>query len=190
MILPRRAADAEIIAGDVVRLVGEPSASLAAYDPTWLREAMFTVRYVGDDATVDVQLELIEDYVIETVPIAIVRPRRRQPAAEPATSHAAGRARGPQPDPSRFVMASEPADGRNCRCECTEARRFSSPFGRDCRDGGVWPTRAFAGPLQALNFREAGSRQSLGELVNGPAIGGHDLVIEGGDLVTYEDSNH
>lgn len=68
------AADAEIVAGDVVRLVGEPSDSLAAYDPTWLRETMFTVRYVGDDATVDVQPELIEDYVIETVPIAIVRP--------------------------------------------------------------------------------------------------------------------
>jgi hypothetical protein len=75
-------------------------------------------------------------------------------------------------------------------CECTEARRLSSPFGRDCRDGGVWPMRAFAGPLQALNFREAGSRQSLGELVNGPAIGGHDLVVEGGDLVPYEESNH
>ncbi len=43
---------------------------------------------------------------------------------------------------------------------------------------------AFAGPLQALNFREAGSRQSLGELVNGPAIRGHDLVVGGGDLVT------
>jgi hypothetical protein len=54
--------------------VGEPPASLAAYDPTWLRETVFIVRYVGDDATVDVQPELIEDYTIETVPIAIVRP--------------------------------------------------------------------------------------------------------------------
>jgi hypothetical protein len=34
----------------------------------------------------------------------------------------------------------------------------------------MWPMGAFAGPLQALNFREAGSRQSLGELVNGPEI--------------------
>jgi hypothetical protein len=63
-----------MVAGDVVRLVGEPSASLAAYDPTWLRETMFPVRCVGDDATVDVQPELIDDYMIETVPIAIVRP--------------------------------------------------------------------------------------------------------------------
>jgi hypothetical protein len=49
---------------------------------------------------------------------------------------------------------------------------------------------AFTGPLQALNFGEAGSRQSLGELVNGPAIGGHDLVVEGGDPVTYENRKH
>ena len=41
-----------------------------------------------------------------------------------------------------------------------------------------------------LNFREASSRQTLGELVNGPAIGGHDLVIEGRDLVTDEDGEH
>src|SRR5258706_12796221 len=34
VILPRRAADAEIIAGDVMRHVGEPSASPAAYNPT------------------------------------------------------------------------------------------------------------------------------------------------------------
>ena len=74
MILPRRAADAEIVADDVARIVSEPSASLAAYDSTWLRETMFTVPYVGDDATVDMQPELIDDYVIETVPIAIVRP--------------------------------------------------------------------------------------------------------------------
>lgn len=67
-------ADAAILPGDVVRLVSEPPASLAAYDPTRLRDTAFIVRYVGDDATVDVQPELIDDYVIETVPIAIVRP--------------------------------------------------------------------------------------------------------------------
>jgi hypothetical protein len=65
--------DAAILAGDAVRLVGEPPASLAAYDPAWLRDTVFVVRYVGEDATVDVQPELIDDYVIETVPIAIVR---------------------------------------------------------------------------------------------------------------------
>src|SRR5262245_49447550 len=58
--------------------------------------------------------------------------------------------------------------------------RLSSPFGGDRRDGGVRPLSAFAGPLQALDLHEAGSRQPLGELVNGPAIGGHDLVVEGG----------
>lgn len=47
---------------------------------------------------------------------------------------------------------------------------------------------AFAGPLQALDLREAGSRQSLGELADGPVIGGHDFVIEGSDLVTVDDS--
>jgi hypothetical protein len=100
VILPRRAADAEIVAGDVARIVSEPSASLAAYDPTWLRETMFTVPYVGDDATVDMQPELIDDYVIETVPIAIVRPtqsptRRRTRASRrsnaPGLSDCAGR---------------------------------------------------------------------------------------------------
>jgi hypothetical protein len=46
----------------------------ADHDPTWLREAVFVVRYVGDDATVDVQTDLTEDYLIETVPIASVQP--------------------------------------------------------------------------------------------------------------------
>jgi hypothetical protein len=69
-------AEAAIVAGDEVRLVGEPPPSLAAYDPNWLRETVFVVRYVGDDATVDVQPELWSDYVIETVPIATVTPVR------------------------------------------------------------------------------------------------------------------
>ena len=66
-------AEAAIVAGDEVRLVGEPPPSLAAYDPNWLRETVFVVRYVGDDATVDVQPELWSDYVIETVPIVLGR---------------------------------------------------------------------------------------------------------------------
>jgi len=60
-----------------VRLVGEPPASLTAeYDATWLRETVFVVRYVGDDATIDVQPNLTEDYLIKTVPMAIVKPAR------------------------------------------------------------------------------------------------------------------
>ncbi len=59
---------------------------------------------------------------------------------------------------------------------------------RDCRDGDVWPKRAFAGARQTLNFREASPCQPLGELVNGPAVSGHHLVVESGDLIPYEDS--
>jgi len=39
-----------------------------------LRETVFVVRYIGDDATVHVQPELTVDYLIETVPIANVEP--------------------------------------------------------------------------------------------------------------------
>jgi hypothetical protein len=73
------AADAAIMPGDEVRLVGEPPASLAAeYDATWLRETVFVVRYVGDDAKVDVQPDLTEDYLIEAVPIFVVKPASTQ----------------------------------------------------------------------------------------------------------------
>ena len=72
------AADTAILPGDKVRLAGRPPASLADYDPGWLRKTVFVVRYVGDDATVDVQPDLTEDYVIEAVPIANVKPARRQ----------------------------------------------------------------------------------------------------------------
>jgi hypothetical protein len=70
------AADAAIVPGDEVRIVGEPAGSLAQYDATWLRETVFVVRYVGDDATVDVQPDLVEDFLIEAVPTAIVKPAR------------------------------------------------------------------------------------------------------------------
>jgi hypothetical protein len=69
-------ADDVIRPGDDVRLTGELPASLAEYDETWLRETVFVVRYVGDDATVDLQPELHEDYVIEVVPTANVSPAR------------------------------------------------------------------------------------------------------------------
>jgi hypothetical protein len=112
VILPRRAADAEIVADDVARIVSEPSASLAAYDPTRLRETMFTVPYVGDDATVDMQPELIDDYVIETVPIAIVRPRRRPTRRRTSDRfYAADRA-------SRCVTSGQAPNIRLCRSQC------------------------------------------------------------------------
>ncbi|ADU11479.1 hypothetical protein ML5_6035 [Micromonospora sp. L5] len=60
--------------GDEVRLVGEVPESLADYDETWLRETTFVVRYVGRNAMVDLQPDLIEDYVIATVPAASVQP--------------------------------------------------------------------------------------------------------------------
>jgi hypothetical protein len=72
------ASDAAIVPGDEVRLVGELPESLADYDTTWLQETVFVVRYVGDDATIDVQPELWNDYVMETVPAAIVTPARTQ----------------------------------------------------------------------------------------------------------------
>jgi hypothetical protein len=69
--------DAAVRPGDEVRLVGELPESLAEYDETWLRETVFVVRYVGRDATVDVQSDLTEDYMIATVSAAIVEPLRR-----------------------------------------------------------------------------------------------------------------
>ncbi|MBO3751666.1 hypothetical protein J5X84_36810 [Streptosporangiaceae bacterium NEAU-GS5] len=69
--------DAAVKPGDEVRLVGELPESLAGNDETWLRETVFVVRYVGSDATVDVQPDLAEDYVIATVPAALVEPLRR-----------------------------------------------------------------------------------------------------------------
>jgi hypothetical protein len=70
-------ADAGVKPGDQVRLVGELPESLAEYDETWVRGTAFVVRYVGGDTTVDVQPELIVDYVIETVPATIVKSLRR-----------------------------------------------------------------------------------------------------------------
>ncbi|GAA1401152.1 hypothetical protein ACFQZ4_51395 [Catellatospora coxensis] len=69
--------DSPVRPGDEVRLVGELPESLAGYDETRLRETVFVVRYVGKDATVDVQSDLTEDYVIVTVPTTIVKPLRR-----------------------------------------------------------------------------------------------------------------
>lgn len=69
--------DAAVRPGDEVRLVGVLPDSLAGYDETWLRETVFVVRYVGRDATVDVQSDLTEDYMIATVPAAGVEPLQR-----------------------------------------------------------------------------------------------------------------
>jgi hypothetical protein len=70
------AEDATVRPGDEVRLVGEWPDNLANYDETRLRQTVFVVRYAGMDTTVDVQPDLTEDYVIETVPAAIVDPLR------------------------------------------------------------------------------------------------------------------
>ena len=67
-------ADAVVKPGDEVRLVGEAPESLADYDETRLRETTFIVRYVGRNAMVGLQPDLIEDYVIATVPAASVQP--------------------------------------------------------------------------------------------------------------------
>jgi hypothetical protein len=69
--------DAAVRPGDEVRLVGDVPESLAGYDETWLRTTVFVVRYVGRNATVDVQPDLAQDYTIWTVPTAIVEPVRR-----------------------------------------------------------------------------------------------------------------
>ncbi|WP_433132878.1 hypothetical protein ACQPWW_14330 [Micromonospora sp. CA-240977] len=75
----KAAEDAALRSGDEVRLVGEPPGSLAAFDETWLRETRFVVRHVGRDATVDVQSDLAEDYLVATVPAAVVARVRRTP---------------------------------------------------------------------------------------------------------------
>ncbi|WP_433553472.1 hypothetical protein ACQP08_09620 [Micromonospora zamorensis] len=72
--------DARVGPGDGVRIVGELPESLAGYDETWLRRTVFVVRYVGGDATVDVQSDLTDDYVIATVPASGVKPLRRSSA--------------------------------------------------------------------------------------------------------------
>ena len=69
--------DAAVRPGDEVHLVGELPERFASWDETLLRECVFVVRYVGADGTVDVQPELIQDYFIETVPIANVTPAQR-----------------------------------------------------------------------------------------------------------------
>jgi hypothetical protein len=50
---------------------------MVSYDETRLRQTVFVVRYVGMDTTVDGQPDLTADYVIETVPAAILDPPQR-----------------------------------------------------------------------------------------------------------------
>jgi hypothetical protein len=68
--------DEPLVPRDEVRLVGELPPGLAGYNEELLRESVFVVRFVGDDATIDVQPELWNDYVIETVPTANLTPAR------------------------------------------------------------------------------------------------------------------
>jgi len=61
--------NAALAPGDVVRIVGELPHGLDDYDPSWLSETPFVIRYVGLDATADVQPTLLEDYVMKTIPL-------------------------------------------------------------------------------------------------------------------------
>jgi hypothetical protein len=63
-------AEAALRPGDEVRLVGDLPESLAQCNEASLRETVFVVRYVSRAPTVEVQTELTEDYMIETVPVA------------------------------------------------------------------------------------------------------------------------
>ena len=69
--------DDAIRPGDEVRLVGPVPESLAEYAETWVRETLFVVRYVGRNAMVDVQADLSEDWVIATVPAAVLASSRK-----------------------------------------------------------------------------------------------------------------
>jgi hypothetical protein len=62
-----------LLPGDRVWLVGEHSPELRRTEAGAGREIPFTVRFVGNDGTVDIQPDFSEDYVIETVPMTWVR---------------------------------------------------------------------------------------------------------------------
>ena len=62
-----------LLPGDRVRLVGELQADFANHDEEWLRQMVFTIRYVGDDETVDIQPDFQEGYIIETVAVSHLR---------------------------------------------------------------------------------------------------------------------
>lgn len=62
--------DAVLRPGDVVRLVGQPSAGLPDYEAASPTDTSYVIRYVSDDGTADVQPELTHDYVVEVVPLA------------------------------------------------------------------------------------------------------------------------
>ncbi len=73
----RPAAGASLRPGDEVHLVQELLPPEDRSGVPWGDGVTYVVRYVGDDGTVDVQPELTEDYVIETVPVAAIRPKAR-----------------------------------------------------------------------------------------------------------------
>lgn len=58
--------------GDRVRLDGPLPPDLRGASEDWLRATAFTVRFVADDRTVDIQPDFREDYVILTVPASAV----------------------------------------------------------------------------------------------------------------------
>lgn len=58
--------------GDRVRLVGSLPVGVATYSEEWLRATVFSIRFIGEDGTVDIQPDFLEDYVILTVLAAAV----------------------------------------------------------------------------------------------------------------------
>ena len=70
------------------------------------------------------------------------------------------------------------------------ATTHGSPARRDRRNCDVRSMMFVGGPPLAFDFGEAGSCKSLGYLVNGPAIGGNDFVVESRHLGTVEEAQH
>ena len=58
--------------GDRVRLVGPSPVGVATDSDAWLRATVFSVCFVDEDGTVDIQPDLLEDYVIMTVSAAAI----------------------------------------------------------------------------------------------------------------------
>jgi hypothetical protein len=68
------ASGGELRIGDRVRLVDPPSLFVAETSEEWLTATTFAVRFLGEDGTIDIQPDLVDDYVIFTVPAAAVSP--------------------------------------------------------------------------------------------------------------------
>lgn len=69
-------ADAALRPGDAIKLIGERLSDPAEVGQACLDEIVYVIRYVPDDGTVDVQPDLIWDYIVETVPASALMPAR------------------------------------------------------------------------------------------------------------------